>query len=57
MYPIHDDDVNENFKGGIKAGVRGDAKGTYDKVSLFFFTGPRGPPGRLAVSGAFLIHY
>ena len=28
--------VSENFKGGIRAGVRGDAKGTYDEISLFF---------------------
>ena len=28
--------VNENFKGGVRAGVRGDAEGTYDEVSLFF---------------------
>jgi hypothetical protein len=42
--------VNENFKGGIRAGVRGDAKGTYDEVSLFFFDWSEGstrPSGSL----------
>jgi hypothetical protein len=28
--------VDGNFKGGVRARVRGDAKGTYDEVSLFF---------------------
>jgi hypothetical protein len=48
--------VNGNFKRGVRAGVRGDGEGPYDEISLFFANGPRGPPGHLAVRGAFLIH-
>jgi hypothetical protein len=27
--------IDENFKGGIRAGVRGDAKGTYIFLKIF----------------------
>jgi hypothetical protein len=47
---------DENFKGGIRTGMRGDGGEPYDEVRLFFVFGPRGPPGRLAVRGAFLVH-